>query len=103
MILSFHSIISAYGFWLPNEPRGSWSDFVYSWELARFGPATKVNTRRSVAARPYDRQLKSEMQAALKYPPVHFTGEQAVTIVQGSRTPLTRFTLAPSCRSTCTW
>lgn len=31
MILAFHSIISAYGFWLPNEPRGSWYDFVYSW------------------------------------------------------------------------
>lgn len=83
MILAFHSIISAYGFWLPNEPRGSWSDFVYSWELARFGPATKVTTRRSVAARPYDKRLKAEMQAVLKHPPVHFTGEQAVTIVQG--------------------
>jgi REP element-mobilizing transposase RayT len=83
MIRAFHSIISAYGFWLPNEPRGSWSDFVYSWELARFGEATKVTTRRSVAARPYDRKLKAEMQAALKFEPVHFTGEQARKIVHG--------------------
>jgi len=28
LICGFHSILSAYGFWLPNEPRGSWSDFV---------------------------------------------------------------------------
>jgi hypothetical protein len=62
MILAFHSIFTAYGFWLPNEPRGSWSDFVGSWELRRFGPATKVTTRRSIAEKPYDRKLKAEMQ-----------------------------------------
>src|SRR5439155_12959504 len=77
MILGFHSIISNYGFWLPNEPRGSWSDFVASWELFRFGPATKVDTHRSVAHRPYDRTIKREMQRALKHDPVRFTGQQA--------------------------
>jgi hypothetical protein len=58
VILGFHCIISTYGFWLPNEPRGSWSEFVASWELLRFGPATKVSTHRSIAHRPYDRSLK---------------------------------------------
>lgn len=77
MILTFHSIISTYGFWLPNEPRGSWSDFVASWELFRYGPATKVNTHRSVAHRPYDKRLKREMQSALKHSPIRFTGAQA--------------------------
>lgn len=24
----YHLIISGYGFWLPNDPRGSWSEFV---------------------------------------------------------------------------
>ena len=47
MIRASHVIFSAYGFWLPNDPRGSWSDFVGSWELQRFGPATKVNVRHS--------------------------------------------------------
>src|SRR4051812_39201122 len=32
MIVGYHVIFSAYGFWLPNDPRGSWSDFVGSWE-----------------------------------------------------------------------
>ena len=80
MIIAFHSIFTAYGFWLPNEPRGSWSEFVASWELRRFGPATKVNVRRSIAAKPYDRSLKSRMQTALKSDPVHFTGEHAKCI-----------------------
>src|SRR5688572_18560280 len=82
MILGLHSIISTYGFWLPNEPRGSWSDFVASWELHRYGPATKVTTHRSVAHRPYDRALKREMQRALKYDPVLLTGEQARIVGQ---------------------
>jgi REP element-mobilizing transposase RayT len=77
MILGYHCIISTYGFWLPNEPRGSWSDFVASWELFRFGPATKVETHRSVAHRSYDRSLKRQMQRALQYEPVRLTGAQA--------------------------
>ena len=39
-VLVAHVIITAYGFWLPNDPRGSWSDFVGAWELLRFGRAT---------------------------------------------------------------
>ena len=32
MILAYHSIFSMYGFWLPNDPRGSGSDYVASIE-----------------------------------------------------------------------
>jgi REP element-mobilizing transposase RayT len=77
MVVGYHLIITAYGFWLPNDPRGSWSDFVGSWELLRFGPATKTDSRRSVAARPHDRQWRLEAKGALKYPEVHFNGAQA--------------------------
>ena len=52
MVLAYHLIISAYGFWLPNDPRGSWSEFIRKWELLLYGPATQVTTRRSVANRP---------------------------------------------------
>jgi len=41
MIRAFHVIMTAYGFWLPNDPRGSWSEFVGSWEIFQHGPATK--------------------------------------------------------------
>jgi len=53
MILAHHIIMTSYGFWLPNDPRGSWSDFVSSWELLRFGEATTVRTRRSPAHEPH--------------------------------------------------
>jgi REP element-mobilizing transposase RayT len=83
MILGSHAIFTAYGFWLPNDPRGSWSDFVGSWELFRFGPATTTDTRRSVAHQPHDPDARRSAQGALLYPPVHFTGIQARTIGQG--------------------
>jgi REP element-mobilizing transposase RayT len=85
MLHGFHVIISTYGFWLPNDPRGSWSDFVRSWELLRFGKATKVNTRRSVAAAPHDVLQREAAKRCLKYPVVHFSGEQALSVGIGFR------------------
>ena len=37
MVRAYHAIFTTYGFWLPNDPRGSWSDFVRSWELFKHG------------------------------------------------------------------
>src|SRR5882672_7011926 len=83
MILGFHSIFGAYGFWLPNDPRGSWSDFVASWELFRYGPATKTTTRRSVAGAPHDVAARQRTKEGLKYPPVVLTGTQALAVSHG--------------------
>ena len=77
MILAFHSIISNYGIWLPNEPRGSWSEVVRKWELYLWGVATTVTTRRSLAKRSYDRQKKSYLVDEPAFDPVIFTGAQA--------------------------
>lgn len=83
MVLANHLVITAYGFWLPNDPRGSWSDFVGSWELWKFGDATKVNTRISRANIKHDKARREAARAALKYPPVVFTGMQARAIARG--------------------
>jgi REP element-mobilizing transposase RayT len=83
MIIGYHLIMTAYGFWLPNDPRGSWSDFVRSWELLRFGPATKVETTRSVAGVRHDVAVRRAAKKALKYPEVYFTGVQARSIGNG--------------------
>ena len=83
MVLGYHVILTAYGFWLPNDPRGSWSDFVGSYELYQFGPATKVHTTRSVAHVPYDRAARLAAKQALQYEPVRFSGRQAVLIARG--------------------
>jgi REP element-mobilizing transposase RayT len=85
MLLGFHVIFSTYGFWLPNDPRGSWSDWVRRWELVRFGKATKVNTRTSVAGMEHDTQLRQAAKRALKYPEVQLSGRQAQAVGMGFR------------------
>src|SRR6516162_6452412 len=90
MILASHVIFSTYGFWLPNDPRGSWSDFVGAWELFRFGPATKIDTTRSVAAAPHNRETRMAAKQSLKYPEVHFTGIQAKTVAEGFKESIER-------------
>jgi REP element-mobilizing transposase RayT len=83
MVIAHHAIFTAYGFWLPNDLRGSWSDFVRSWELLRFGPATKTDTRRSVAAADHDHTMRHQAKEHLRYAPVVFTGLQARAIARG--------------------
>jgi REP element-mobilizing transposase RayT len=72
-------------FWLPNDPRGSWADFVGAWELFRFGPATKTNERRSPARDEHDGELRFRAKRALKYAPVALTGRQALIVAEAFR------------------
>ncbi len=84
MVLAYHSIFSMYGFWLPNDPRGSYSDFVAAWELWREGgKATKVITRQSVAVRPHNREERLVVKNALDYPPVLLDEEQRRCVADG--------------------
>jgi REP element-mobilizing transposase RayT len=89
-VVAYHLIVTAYGFWLPNDPRGSWSQWVRAWELLRFGPATKTDERRSVARRPHDRARRLEAKRHLARAPVEFTGEQALAIAHGFATYVRR-------------
>ena len=83
MVRWYHAILTTYGFWLPNDPRGSWSDFVGASELDKFGPATTTNEKRSLAHDPHDVALRRAAKAALKYPPVRFDARQRVAIAAG--------------------
>lgn len=83
MVLASHIIFTAYGFWLPNDPRGSWSDFIRSWELFLTGKATTTDERRSVAHRPHDPEIRRAAKRALKFKPVRFTGRQALAVAHG--------------------
>ncbi|HYE18823.1 MAG TPA: hypothetical protein VEA69_10285 [Tepidisphaeraceae bacterium] len=89
-VIGFHLILTAYGFWLPNDPRGSWSEFVRAWDLLGFGRATKVSTRRSLASEEHDRELRLEAKRALSRPPVEFTGVQAREVARGFGEYVTR-------------
>ena len=83
-VLAYHLIITTYGFWLPNDPRGSWSDFVRAWELFKFGgPATRMVERRSVARDKHDRRLRLEAKQHLVRKAVEFNGIQARAVVRG--------------------
>jgi REP element-mobilizing transposase RayT len=81
--MAYHVIFGAYGFWLPNDPRGSWSDFVGAWELFRFGRATRTDRRESLAHEPHDRAARMAAKQALKYPAVQFSGIQARAVARG--------------------
>jgi REP element-mobilizing transposase RayT len=83
-VIAYHVVFSTYGFWLPNDPRGSNSSEVRADNIKPFGKATLVtDTRRSVAGRPHDRALRLAAKKALKYPEVVLNGVQAAAIGSG--------------------
>ncbi|MDZ4656750.1 MAG: hypothetical protein SH868_04130 [Bythopirellula sp.] len=82
-MIANHIIFGAYGFWLPNDPRGSWSTFVGSWELFRYGPATKTTETRSVAHRSHDYRQRLAAKTALKRTAVQFTMPQIEAVAAG--------------------
>jgi len=84
MIHGYHVILPMYGFWLPNDPRGSWSDFVRKWELIRFGNAKSTIDRRDLAElSEADLQKRDAAREALEYPPVSIDGHQARAVAEG--------------------
>jgi REP element-mobilizing transposase RayT len=85
MVLAYHLTFGAYGFWLPNDPRGSWSKYVGSRQLYEFGPATKTISRESQAHAEHDHQRRQAAKSALLFPPVVFSGEQARAVGNGFR------------------
>ncbi len=82
MIHGYHVLWGTYGFWLPNDPRGSWSDFVGSWELARFGSATKSLERRDCDRRQWAKWRAAAL-TALEFPPISLTDEQIDAVATG--------------------
>jgi REP element-mobilizing transposase RayT len=80
-VIAHHIIYSGYGFWLPNDPRGSWSTYVGNRRLYKHsGRATKVTTTESLAHRSHDRERRRAAKETLKFPPVRFTGLQALEV-----------------------
>jgi REP element-mobilizing transposase RayT len=84
VVTGYHVIFGAYGFWLPNDPRGSWSEFVGAWELfLAGGRATKTTETRSLAHDPHDRAKRLAAKRALSRPAVKLTGVQARAVGHG--------------------
>lgn len=83
-MLGQHLIFSTYGFWPPNDPRGSGSTRVKAQHIYEAGGGTtKVHTTHSLAAKPHDLRIRRAISSALKYPPVKLSGLQAQAVGQG--------------------
>ena len=82
MVHGYHVIMGMYGFRLPNDPRGSWSEFVGAWELLRFGYSTRAADRTAKLSADESRSL-ADTRRNLKYPPVRLTGLQALSVGKG--------------------
>src|ERR1700748_781167 len=84
MVRLYHAIFSAYGFWLPNDPRGSWSEFVHSWELFRAGGIAKAVTgQRSYALETHDADRRRSAKQSLLFPPARFDEPTRKAIAAG--------------------
>ena len=100
-VVAYHIVFGCYGFWLPNDPRGSGSRYVASGALYRAGgKATRVeDRRRSRACRPHAAADRERTKGALVRPAVRFDGHQALAAAKGiehaaARDDLTLWALA---------
>jgi len=86
MIHAYHVILPMYGFWLPNDPRGSWSEFVRKWEISCYGKATTSIDRKLVTELSSTEVARREAaMKSLEYPQVNLTGLQALSVGNGFR------------------
>lgn len=82
-MIASHIIFGCYGFWLPNDPRGAWSEYIRNRKIFEFGGANMVTTRYSVAHVEHDAKNRIAAKQGLRYPPVIFNREQIHTVADG--------------------
>jgi len=80
-VIAYHIIFGAYGFWLPNDPRGSQSRYVFAPRLTLFGPPRPLKA--DTTLRPADADQLRKMQMELDRPPVRFSAAQTAAIAHG--------------------
>lgn len=84
MVHAYHLILPMYGTWLPNDPRGSWSQYIRRWEIARVSKANPSPDRKELGElTAEERQLRDAAQRALKFPAVELTKAQTAAAGRG--------------------
>jgi len=78
-VLAYHLIWTAYGWWLPNDPRGSMSRFIACDVLKELGELHFGRKRIQPASRVI-RGFYEEAKQVLKFPLLTFTSEEIVAI-----------------------
>lgn len=95
MVLGYHLVLAAYGFWLPNDPRGSGSVIVGSRAMYEFGEATYLPERHtSVAHATHDPNQRRLAKRTLRYPPIQWSGIQARSIMHAFADELSHRSIA---------
>ena len=89
-VIAFHITFGTYGFWLPNDPRGSWSDEVRAKNIRRFGPPAKLDHDRSTAHVEHDQARRLAAKRALVRPEVFFAPEQVESVASGLGKQITK-------------
>jgi REP element-mobilizing transposase RayT len=81
LVITYHLIWTAYGWWLPNDPRGSGSRAVASDLIAELG---ELHLGRKTVQPPAStvRAFYQKAAAVLKYPLLSFTAEDRTEIAQ---------------------
>jgi REP element-mobilizing transposase RayT len=93
MVIAYHLVWTAYGTWLPNDPRGSGSQEVLRPELIPLGES-HFGRRARQPARSTVREFYAEAEPLLKHDVIRFDAEQRGAVVEAfgeaiHRTPYT--------------
>ncbi|MDP6634129.1 MAG: hypothetical protein QGG42_04485 [Phycisphaerae bacterium] len=79
MVIAYHLILTAYGWWLPNDPRGSSSQTVASDIIAELGELHR-GRRRVQPPSPAIRDFYTRAERVLKFPLLEFSSDDIRTI-----------------------
>lgn len=81
-VIAHHIVWTGYGCWLPNDPRGSFSQDVGSDKIAQLG-GSHYGRRRTQPARQIVNEFYAEARPILNHPLLKFTQQQFELIAQG--------------------
>lgn len=82
MVIGYHLVWTAYGWWLPNDPRGSMSRHIASDVIAQLGELHYGRKRVQPASRDI-RSFYERAQEVLKFPLLRFSDPERVAIADG--------------------
>jgi hypothetical protein len=89
MVLGYHLVWTAYGWWLPNDPRGSMSQAIQSDVIAELGELHYGRKKVQPASRDI-RRFYERAAEVLKYPLLRFSGAEMTAISEAFAEVITR-------------
>ena len=90
MVIAHHLILTAYGWWLPNDPRGSGSQAVATDVIAELGELHH-GRRRVQPPSATIREFYTRAGGVLKYPLLEFTSPEIPAIADGLSEAISRY------------